>query len=192
MPASPARPKLDKAAIVEAALRLLEDVGLDGLSTRALAAALGVRGPSLYWHFENMGALRDLMADAILADALSAADGTSDWRAWLADGARAIRAAALAHRDGARLLAAARPGARRRLRFPANLARLEVAGFSPEAARATFLVLSRYALGSSLGEQAARGPVSDEVFEFGLKALIDGLDPRLAGVSAPARGTGAL
>jgi hypothetical protein len=93
---SPAlKTKLDKPLIVEAALRLLEEVGLDGLSTRALAAALGVKGPSLYWHFQNMGELRDMMADAILADALAAADeGPADWRAWLAEGARTIRGAA--------------------------------------------------------------------------------------------------
>lgn len=181
MPAPSTKPKLDKAVIVEAALRLLEEVGLDGLSTRALAAALGVRGPSLYWHFDNMGALRDLMADAILSEALAAADHPGDWRSWLADGARAIRAAALAHRDGARLLAGARPGLARRLRFPGNLARLEAEGFSPQAARSVFVALSRYALGSSLAEQAARRPTSDEVFEFGLAAMLDGLDPRRAG-----------
>lgn len=178
MPAPVAKPKLDKAVIVETALRLLEDVGLDGLSTRALAARLGVRGPSLYWHFDNMGALKDLMADAILSAALAAADRPGDWRIWLGDGARAIRAAALAHRDGARLLVEARPGAARRLRFPRNIARLEAEGFSRQAARSAFVVLSRYALGSSLAEQAAGGAASDEVFEFGLTALLEGLNPQ--------------
>jgi TetR/AcrR family tetracycline transcriptional repressor len=174
---SPAiKTKLDKPLIVEAALRLLEDVGLDGLSTRALAAALGVKGPSLYWHFENMGELKDLMADAILAEVIPAVDQAVDWRTWLADGARAIRGAALARRDGARLLAGSRPGARRRLRIPANIARLEAEGFSNEAARAAFVVLSRYALGSALGEQAATRAPSDATFEFGLMALLDGLD----------------
>ena len=170
--------KLDKPVIVEAALRLLEDVGLDGLSTRTLAAVLGVKGPSLYWHFENMGELRDMMADAILADALAAADGPTDWREWLAEGARTIRNAALAHRDGARLIAGSRPGERRRLRFAARIARLEAEGFSAGAARAAFIALSRYALGSALAEQAARTGGTADVFEFGLRAMLDGLAQR--------------
>ena len=179
MSESAARPKLDRATIVEAALALLEDVGLDGLSTRALAARLGVKGPSLYWHFKNMGELRDLMADAILSGVLPVVDdpaAVTDWRAWLADGARGIRSAALAHRDGARLLAAARPLERRTRRFPANVARLQAEGFDAATASAAFLVLSRYALGSSLGEQTARRAISDGVFEVGLTAMLDGLE----------------
>ena len=175
MTSSALKTKLDKPLIVEAALRLLEEVGLDGLSTRALAGALGVKGPSLYWHFQNMGELRDMMADAILADALAAADeGPSDWRAWLAEGARTIRGAALAHRDGARLIAGSRAGERRRARFTVRMARLEREGFSASDARAAFVALSRYALGSALAEQATRS--TPDVFEFGLRAMIDGLD----------------
>lgn len=178
MSESAAKPKLDRAVIVEAALVLLEEVGLEGLSTRALAARLGVKGPSLYWHFKNMSELRDLMADAILVHALPSADDpeAADWRAWMAKGARALRRAALDHRDGARLLAVARPGARRSLRFPANIARLEAAGFAATTARGAFIVLSRYALGSAMGEQNARAPISDETFEFGLRAMLDGLE----------------
>ncbi|HLY78819.1 MAG TPA: TetR family transcriptional regulator, partial [Caulobacteraceae bacterium] len=48
------RMALERRKIVETALGLLDDVGMDGLSTRRLAAELGVKGPSLYWHFKNM------------------------------------------------------------------------------------------------------------------------------------------
>ncbi len=103
------RPPLDRAAIVTAALKLLDEVGLDQLSTRRLAAELGVKGPSLYWHFRNMAELRDLMADQLLTDVLPAPDAFDNWKAWIAEGARAFRRAALSHRDGARVLAGARP-----------------------------------------------------------------------------------
>lgn len=179
-PASSAapRPPLDRAVIARTALELLDEVGLDGLSTRRLAEALGVSGPSLYWHFRSMGELRDLMADALLGQALPAPDAPGPWESWLAAGARAIRAAALSRRDGARLLASARPtAARRALRFPANIARLQAAGFGPAEARAAFVALARYALGAALGEQAGKGPdaASQAQFEFGLRALIAGL-----------------
>jgi TetR/AcrR family transcriptional regulator, tetracycline repressor protein len=177
----PARPKLDRTAIVEAALALLDEAGLDALSTRTLAAALRVKGPSLYWHFKGMAELRDAMADAVLATALPDPEAPGDWRTWLADGARGVRSAALSRRDGARLLAGARPTeARRRSRFPANIARLQAAGFEPEHARGAFMVLTRYALGYALAEQAADGrtPRSEATFEFGLQALVDGLNAR--------------
>lgn len=179
-----ARPRLDREAIVQAALALLDQTGLDGLSTRGLAAALGVKGPSLYWHFRSMAELKDAMADALLADALppsNAPISKDSWRSWLAAGARGIRRAALSRRDGARLIAGAQPSARRQARFPTNIARLEAEGFGREEARAAFIALSRYALGSALGEQASGRPASDEVFEFGLQALLEGLSVRRSG-----------
>jgi TetR/AcrR family tetracycline transcriptional repressor len=173
----PLRAKLDRTVIVDAALGLLEQVGLDGLSTRTLAAALGVKGPSLYWHIQNMSELRDLMADAVLLTEAIPVDPSSEdtWRDWMAEGARRIRRAALSHRDGARLIATARPTPRRSERFADNTARLEAAGFAPADARTAFIILSRYALGSALSEQAARSPIADDTFEFGLTAMLDGL-----------------
>ena len=177
------RPPLDRAAIVEAAFRLLDQVGLDDLSTRKLAAALGVKGPSLYWHFKNMAELRDLMAEQLLEDTLPQSDDFADWRDWLAEGARAYRRAALSHRDAARILAGGRPTATRRTRrhLP-NIARLRQEGFSEIDARDCFMVLARYAMGFALAEQAGRGATngSAAAFEMGLAAMIDGLDKRRA------------
>jgi len=181
------RPPLDRAAIVETALRLLDEVGLDELSTRRLAAELQVKGPSLYWHFRNMAELRDHMAETLLAAELPAAQPDprpEDWRAWMAAGARGIRRAAHSRRDGARLLTAWRPTAERRARvLPANRARLEAAGFRPDDARVAFLALARYALGWALAEQAGGGATdaSSADFESGLGAMLDGLDLRRRG-----------
>ena len=178
------RPPLDKGSIVEAALRLLDDVGLDELSTRRLAAYLGVKGPSLYWHFRNMGELRDHMAEALLAAELPPPDPDpkpEDWRAWMAAGARGIRRAAHSRRDGGRLLIGWRPTPERRARlYPANRARLEASGFSADDARLAFLALGRYALGWAVTEQATDGPTpdTDADFESGLAAMLDGLGMR--------------
>ena len=49
--------RLTKAKIVAAAMALLNDEGLDGVSLRKLAGRLGVRAPSLYWHFPDKDAL---------------------------------------------------------------------------------------------------------------------------------------
>ena len=44
---------IDRDRIVEEALQLLNEVGIDKLSTRKLAERLGVQQPALYWHFKN-------------------------------------------------------------------------------------------------------------------------------------------
>jgi len=179
---------LARDEIVSKALALLDEVGLEGLSTRRLAAELGVKGPSLYWHFANMAELKNLMAEALLEAVMPAPDAQpGDWRGWLAEGARGIRRAALSRRDGARVLAGARPtGQSRTLNFAANIERLEREGFAPREARRILMALARYALGWALGEQAQRRPsdTADADFEFGLQAMLQGL---AAGRAQPLR-----
>lgn len=100
---------LERHIVVEAALKLLGDVGMDGLTTRRLAQELGVQGPALYWHFENKQELIDAMAQAIMAKAFVPIEPGEDWADWLAKRARRARRAMLSYRDGARLLAGFRP-----------------------------------------------------------------------------------
>ena len=49
--------KLQPNTVIRAALDLLNEVGVDGLTTRKLAERLGVQQPALYWHFRNKRAL---------------------------------------------------------------------------------------------------------------------------------------
>ena len=48
--------------MVRATLRLLDEVGLDGLTLRRLAAELDAKAPALYWHFANKQQPLDHMA----------------------------------------------------------------------------------------------------------------------------------
>jgi AcrR family transcriptional regulator len=57
----PRRPGLDKAAVVQAAVDLLDGEGPNSLSLKALGDRLGVQTPSLYNHVDGMpGLLREL------------------------------------------------------------------------------------------------------------------------------------
>jgi TetR/AcrR family transcriptional regulator, tetracycline repressor protein len=49
----PKTPVLSRGRIIEAALQIVDDEGLDALTTRRLAADLGVKGASLYNHFRD-------------------------------------------------------------------------------------------------------------------------------------------
>ncbi|MCS6801189.1 MAG: WHG domain-containing protein [Chloroflexota bacterium] len=70
------RARLDTATVIRAAAELADERGLDGVSFTALAARLGVRGPSLYHHVAGPAALRRAIASLAfteLADRLSRA-----------------------------------------------------------------------------------------------------------------------
>ena len=54
---------LDRQQVVDEALELLDDEGLDALSLRALAGRLGVQAPTLYWHIGSKAELLDALAD---------------------------------------------------------------------------------------------------------------------------------
>jgi TetR/AcrR family transcriptional regulator, tetracycline repressor protein len=98
-------PGLTKTAIVQAALDLLDEAGMDGLTVRALAARLGVQAPALYWHVRNKQALLDEMATRIwrqVGDVMAALPAGLAWRELMTTYAATVRRELLAHRDGAK------------------------------------------------------------------------------------------
>ena len=105
--------KLQREAVIRTALELLNDVGMEGLTTRRLAERLGVQQPALYWHFKNKRALLDALAEAMLTinHTHSTPRDDDDWRSFLKGNACSFRRALLAYRDGARIHAGTRPAA---------------------------------------------------------------------------------
>jgi TetR/AcrR family transcriptional regulator, tetracycline repressor protein len=188
---------LRREGYVHAALELLEEVGLDGLSLRRLGDKLGVQGPALYAHFTNKQELLDRMAEVMIDDALAPLDeraGVDEWEPWLAERARTIRRTLLAHRDGARLHAGSRPT--KSSPMSPLVKPLVSAGFSEQDAVHTILTISRYTLGCAVDEQPRDGSWTqteqhgdpDASFEFGLRQIIAGLRAQLhAETAGPVR-----
>ncbi len=149
--------KVDRRRILETALEVLNEVGVDALSTRAIAQRLGVQQPALYWHFKNKRALLDAMNGEILArahDARVPREGES-WQDFLRRNARGFRAALLSYRDGARVHAGTEAA-------PDDLDHVEIqmralvrAGFTPGQALQLFVAIGRYVVGCVLEEQAS-------------------------------------
>ena len=133
------RKGLDQAQVVNAALALLDEVGLDELTMRRVAERLNVKAASLYRHVHNKEELLALLGDEISAEIpLSRADG--NWRHQLTEAAWNARRGLLAHRDAARVLASTPPAGPRRLRhIEAVLGILRAAGLKDrDAARAAY------------------------------------------------------
>jgi TetR/AcrR family transcriptional regulator, tetracycline repressor protein len=187
-----AKPTLDRDMIVETALRLLDAVGIEGLSTRRLASELGVKSASLYWHFKDKNELLNEMSSVMFAEALLPpnVDGPDFvWDDWLCEGARRIRRTALSRRDGAHVMARPRPrSAKSRVSFEDNVKTLMRSGLADMECRLTMQTLRRYAIGAALQEQSNKGHAAaagivgtgEEGFEFGLQTFVDGLKARLA------------
>jgi AcrR family transcriptional regulator len=95
---------LSRAAIVDAGLGILDAYGLGDLSMRRVADALGVQAGALYYHVPNKQSLLAALADEILVEVPVPAHGlgVGEWLAAWADG---VRAALLARRDAAELVA---------------------------------------------------------------------------------------
>jgi TetR/AcrR family tetracycline transcriptional repressor len=90
---SPARVSLTTDLIVDAALALVDEQGLERLSMRRLGARLGVEAMTLYHHVPSKDALLDRLVERVVirADFLEA-DQPLDWRERLERFARRYRA----------------------------------------------------------------------------------------------------
>jgi AcrR family transcriptional regulator len=168
------KPKLDKAHVADTALDLLNDVGLEGLTLRAIAKELNVQAPALYWHFKNKQALLDEMATVMFrrmtrtgaqtgaqAGAQAGVDvryePSGSWQEWLIEGNRQLRATLLRYRDGAKVFSGSRfTGTDHGPELEANLRLLTGAGFTPDQAAWAGTTAYMYTLGFVTEEQGMR------------------------------------
>lgn len=171
--------------IADAGLKLLNEVGLDGLSTRRLATAMNVKSPALYKHFSNKAELLDYMATAMLRQTFSDLDPCVHWSDWLRDIAAASRAALWNYRDGARLLLSSSPAAPLRSQLIPVLAQpLVAAGLDEPAARKVLATLASMVMGWMLNEQdqATRAMMATQ-FHSGQEGFDEAVEFIIAGVA---------
>ncbi|MGA4847922.1 TetR/AcrR family transcriptional regulator [Streptomyces sp. G5(2025)] len=216
--ARPRKPLLSRERIVETARALVDAEGLAAVSTRRLAAELGVSGPSLYNHFRTKDQILEAVADSVSAQVdlsmFDAADGR-DWRTALHDWAASYRAALTRHPNIVPVLARG-PGRR-----PAGLRLADAmfgamvdAGWPPAQATSIGALMRYFIMGSALGsfaggfvdDETAYDPadyphlgqahlladrqqlIDDRAFETGLRALLDGLALQYEQVVGAVRG----
>ncbi|MFE2419998.1 TetR/AcrR family transcriptional regulator [Streptomyces hokutonensis] len=201
--ARPRKPLLSTDRIVETARMLVDSEGLAAVSTRRLAAELGVSGPSLYNHFRTKDQILEAVADSVSAQVdLSMFEDGRDWRTALRDWAVSYRSALRDHPNIVPVLATG-PGRR-----PAGLRLADAvygamvdAGWPPAQATSIGALMRYFIMGSALGsfaggfvdDASAYDPadyphlgqahllaeqqekIDERAFEVGLAALLDGL-----------------
>lgn len=167
--------------VLTAALELLDEVGLDALTTRRLAERLGVQPGALYRHFESKRALLDAMVEHVVTrGAGPLVEQTGDWAGQLTAAAGHLRAAMLSRRDGARLMTTfAEPGPAAVAGWHSFIDVLRAAGASEDLAMIAVDTIIGYANGFTIEEQARKGDLPrqtrDDQFRAGLALIIAGI-----------------
>lgn len=160
-------PAADRAQVTAVALRLLDDAGLDAITMRKLATAVGVQVGTLYGYFPTKRALLTAMAEAMLVGCCDAADGAASPRERVLGLARSLRAALLSYRDGARVYAGTHATGPNTLGFAEALNRALVdAGLDVPAATRIALLIVHFTTGHTLEEQSAVQPAPELAAEI--------------------------
>jgi AcrR family transcriptional regulator len=146
---SSVRRPLTRKRVVDAAVRLADDGGLDSLTMRKLAKALGVEAMSLYNHVDNKDDLVAGMIDAVASEVELPSD-EADWKTAIRRSSVSSRDAVLRHKWAAEVWRT-RGGGPARMRHGDWLLRtLREGGLSDDLIYHAFHVLESYVLGYTL------------------------------------------
>lgn len=74
--------KLDRLQIVETALDIMREDGIDGLSMRKLAARLNIRAPTLYWYFPDRSSILRAVIKVLLLETIESMEPAETWQQW--------------------------------------------------------------------------------------------------------------
>ena len=172
--------------ILEEAVRLLQDEGLDALTVRRLAARLGVEAPSLYKHFPSKRRLLGQVTVHLLAAQVDQVEDRGSWQEWLMDMGRVFWSTQTRIRDSARLVATTDFDAAQ-LDLMASLLRTRLKRYDIDDETATSmhfgvqaLVLGLSVLAEGRSADLMREVVPfDAILESSLQALISGWETTL-------------
>ncbi|ANH95081.1 tetracycline repressor [Streptomyces sp. SAT1] len=163
-----ARVGITLGQVVDAAFDVLDAGGVAKLSTRAIAARLGVSMNTVMWHIGTKERLLDTMADAVLGE-VALEDLPEPWDEQAAELLMRLRRAMLGHRDGGVVVAGTFPALPRTLAYTDRLMAALLRGCpTPRTAAWTAWNLFYFTLGLVQEEQAA--PAHDRA---GLRATLE-------------------
>jgi TetR/AcrR family tetracycline transcriptional repressor len=143
--------------VIQTAIQLLQEVGLDGLTLRRLATELGISAPTLYWHVKDKRELLDLMSEQMVRMArekMPPFPPDLPWDEKIAEGMRRQYHAIIGYRDGARVVAGNRPTEAALPQIEQFLKLWVEAGFPPAEALAYVLTFGDFITGCALEFQA--------------------------------------
>jgi TetR/AcrR family transcriptional regulator, tetracycline repressor protein len=162
----PKVPLISRRKALEVALEIIDSDGLDALSIRRLATALGVNGASLYHHFSGKEDIVVGAVDLALAEVRGVGEPGASWRQWLPENARSLRHALLAHPALLPVVVAARSHGLGARLLDASAARLMGDGVPSAVVMPLLDALAAFAISSALHETRSVGPDESAAEEY--------------------------
>ena len=159
------RPRLSRERVLEAAMTVADEGGIDALTIRSLAQSLGVKPMSVYYYVANKDEILDGIVDLVFSQIeLPRADG--DWRAEIHRRAHSARRVLRAHPWAIGLMESrTTPGPATVRHHDAVIATLRGAGFSHALTAHAYALLDSYTYGFALQEVGLPFEGSDSVAE---------------------------
>jgi AcrR family transcriptional regulator len=158
------RPRLSRARLIEACVRIADTEGVEAVTMRRLGAELSVDPTAVYRHFRDKDELLSATADHLLMDALAGVSFDGTWKHDIRAFVLRIRDVYLQHPGLASFVATAESPMPNEARLTdAGLAILAAGGFSTEEAVRAFEVLEAYTVAVS-SVDAATASVTDDAW----------------------------
>jgi AcrR family transcriptional regulator len=150
-PPKPLRVPLTRERILDEALRQADETGVDALSMRKLAQALGVEAMSLYNHVANKDQMLNGMVELVIAKIYSP-NLTGHWKTELRKRGISFHTTLLQHPWAAPLMESRGSGVTQLSKHNAVLGCLRAAGFSVSTAHRVLLTVDSYLYGFGFQE----------------------------------------
>jgi AcrR family transcriptional regulator len=147
------RTPLSTARVLQSAVALADETGLETFSMRGLAQELGVVPMALYKHVANKEELLDGMVDIVFGEIELPTVELDDWRSAMRRRASSTREALKRHSWAIGMMESRKPGPANLRNHDAVMGCLRTAGFPFEMAIHAYSVLDAYIYGFALQER---------------------------------------
>lgn len=171
-----ARPSLSRDHVLEGAVALADDIGIEALTIRKLANALGTKPMTIYYYVSSKEEIVDGMVERVFAE-IEKPSTEGDWLAALRQRCISARAVLNRHRWAAPLMESrTAPGPENLGHHEAVLACLRRGGLSWQMTAHAYAILDSFIYGYSLQEATLPQQVEGEFVEAA-RDISAGFDP---------------
>jgi AcrR family transcriptional regulator len=160
------RVPLSRERVLQTALKLADQGGLESMSMRKLGQELGVEAMALYYHFANKDEVLDGMIDLVFSE-VDRPSPDADWKTAMRRRAISLRDVLARHRWAIGLMESRRnPGPANLRHHDAVIGNLRAAGFDMAMVAHVYALLDAYIYGFALTKMNLPFDSTDDVAEM--------------------------
>jgi AcrR family transcriptional regulator len=168
---APRRVPLSRERVLDAAIKLADQGGLESLSMRKLGQELGVEAMAVYYHFANKDEVIDGIVDIVFSQIDLPASGV-DWKSAMRQRAVSLRDVLLRHRWAIGLMESRRkPGPANLRHHDVVIGSLRSAGLNMPTIAHAYSLVDSYVYGFALFAMNLPFDPSEEVADLGQDVL---------------------